>query len=269
MRRTNRRRAQLLPAAILVLQLVASELAAEGARLSPHYPGRPWPGNSIGVMPSEGTDRTVLERAVALWQRSCPALRAKGRLPELFVGAAGDRTVVVEQIAGTNPIDGRCADFSGNRIRVWQQAETAIGVAPCQPVERIIAHELGHVLYLGDLPPWSPCMSCIMAQLDPYSTEVSHVAQVECELVALANQPSDKVRSIAGRIEVAAAAGSVPAVDGLARLAELASPEGQVQGQHLNIGQQADRSRGLAAMLSPRPIVPAPAMLTSLLGVVP
>jgi hypothetical protein len=175
------------PTMALALTLaLATGARAQCARLSPYYGGSPWRGQTIGLLAGTGMTEPELRNAVGIWRAGCPAQFAARHLPELLVGARGDRTVTVERVASVSPHAPACAYFQGSLIRLWDWTYTASGVVRCAPAERIIAHELGHVLSLGDLPPWGGCDGAVMAQINPGSSRTTAIAPLECQVASMA-----------------------------------------------------------------------------------
>jgi hypothetical protein len=169
--------------------LVVLEAGAQCSVFSRNYGGRPWPGDSIGVLAGKGVDEEEVVEAIALWQRGCSDLYAAGRIPSLLANRPGARTVRVDLDARVSPRDGVCGEFNAASIKVWGFAVRNNKVMSCGPVTRLIAHELGHVLALGDAPEIRECCTHIMSPIWPDKLLLDRVLPGECEVVAAANVP--------------------------------------------------------------------------------
>jgi hypothetical protein len=219
---------RLRPTMALTLALaLAAGARAQCARLSPYYGGSPWRGQTIGLLAGAGMTEPELRRAAWIWHAGCPGQFAARRLPELLVGARGDRTVTIERVAGASPHAPACAYFQGNFIRLWEWTSTVSGMVRCAPAERIIAHEIGHVLSLGDFPTWGGCDDAVMAQLNPLSARTAAIAPLECQVASLAfygGRPDN-------RGEVATAGSAVDDGSSLVAASSSGSPDGAPDSQ--------------------------------------
>lgn len=92
------------------------------------------------------------------------------RLSRRQLESGGARTLSVKYNAGVSPITNTCGSFAGNTVNVYGQfTDSASGITyPCPPGEsgaaQTIAHELGHVLGLGDVSA-SSCSGYIMSTI--------------------------------------------------------------------------------------------------------
>lgn len=176
-------------ALILAALVAAPAAAAQCSVFSLNYGGRPWPGGSIGVLAGEGISAGEIEDAIAIWERGCDALYAAGRIPRLLANRPGDRSVRIELDAKVSPREGVCGVFNAATIKVWGFAQRHGKVKSCGPVARLIAHELGHVLGLGDAPPERECCNYIMSPIWPDKLLIDRALPGECAIVAAANTP--------------------------------------------------------------------------------
>ena len=174
---------------ILAALPVLLDAAEQCSAFSRGYGGRPWPGASIGVLAGAGVGEDDIRDAIAIWERGCTELYAAGRLPHLLPGRPGDRSVRVDVDGKVSPVDGVCGVFSAASIKVWGFAIRAGKVQSCGPTARLIAHELGHVLGLGDAPELRQCCNHIMSPIWPDKLLLERALPGECEIVAAANVP--------------------------------------------------------------------------------
>jgi hypothetical protein len=174
---------------MLAALLVVLDASAQCSVFSRGYGGRPWPGSSIGVLAGEGVSEADIVAAIAIWERGCVDLFAVGRIPRLLPNRPGDRTVRVDLDAGVNPTHGVCGTFNAASIRIWRFTLHRNEVISCGPVARLIAHELGHVLGLGDAPELRECSNHIMSRIWLDRLLIDRVQPGECEIVAAANVP--------------------------------------------------------------------------------
>jgi hypothetical protein len=174
---------------ILAALLAAPEAGAQCSVFSLNYGGRPWPGSSIGVLAGEGVSEADIVDAIALWQRGCSDFYAAGRIPSLLANRPGVRTVRVDVDAKVSPVSGVCGAFNAASIKIWGFAVRAGKVRSCGPMARLIAHELGHVLGVGDAPELRQCCNHIMSPIWPDKLLLDRALPGECEIVAAANVP--------------------------------------------------------------------------------
>jgi len=175
---------------LMIVALVAVlDVSAQCSVFSRGYGGRPWPGGSIGVLAGEGVREADVIAAIEIWQRGCPDLYAAGRIPRLLPNRPGHRTVRVDLDATVSPAHGVCGTFKAASITVWRFTIRDYKVWSCGPVARLIAHELGHVLGLGDAPERRECCNHIMSPIWPDKLLIDRALPGECEIVAAANIP--------------------------------------------------------------------------------
>ena len=190
----------LFPKQLALLAVFGAALLTGGAvegqctRFSRNYPGEPWRGGSIGLIPRRGLGEAELRAAVAVWQRCCADAFAGSAIPELWVNQPGDRTVYIDYIDSTSPRPGACGSFNGATITLWNFTLHGDKRVLCAPRVRLIAHEIGHILGLADAPRQAECASDIMAPVRVEGAWSAAVAPRECELAARANFPTDLQR---------------------------------------------------------------------------
>lgn len=153
-RRTLKRRAWLVAAA---LAQTPPALAAQPVCVSPPVFEFQHLGSCVGLVYDRALERTV-SRAIAFW-RSCdgygsgfPDLEPAGRCP---------RSVVVHSVSTCG--QGQCGSFAGREIVLYPCAVAGDGEISCGDPALVLAHELGHVLGLGDAPAAPACSHAIMA----------------------------------------------------------------------------------------------------------
>jgi len=174
---------------VLAVFLAVLDTGAQCSVFSPNYGGRPWPGDSIGVRAGDGVDEADIVGAIDIWQRGCQDLYAAGRIPRLVANRPGARTVRVDLDAKVSPRCGVCGEFNAASIKIWRFTIRNNKAVSCGPVARLIAHELGHVLGLGDAPERRECCTHIMSPIWTDKLLLDRVLPGECELVAAANVP--------------------------------------------------------------------------------
>lgn len=133
---------------------------------------------------SRDLPRDVVNRAVALWE----ACEGYGEdFPRFVLDGEADRSVRV-RIERRRPGDGHCASLFRGEIVLYATAYDASGrVHPCGAPEENLAHELGHVLGLGDVANRRSCRLRIMSPLlTGYSKNLAgrSVQPEECRAVS-------------------------------------------------------------------------------------
>jgi len=174
---------------ILAALLVVLDASAQCSVFSRGYGGRPWPGSSIGVLAGAGVSEADIIAAIAIWERGCVDLFAVGRIPRLLANRPGDRSVRVELDTKVSPDHGVCGTFNAASIKIWGFTFRGNKVVSCGPAARLIAHELGHVLGLGDAPERRECSTHIMSHIWLDHLVIDRAMPGECEIVAAANLP--------------------------------------------------------------------------------
>jgi hypothetical protein len=192
---------------MLAAVLAVLDAGAQCSVFSHNYGGRPWPGSSIGVLAGEGVSKADIVDAIAIWERGCDALYAAGRIPLLLANYPGARMVRVDLDAKVSPVSGVCGTFNAASIRIWRFTIRAGKVQSCGPVARLIAHELGHVLGLGDAPELRQCCNHIMSPIWPDRLLIDRALPGECEIVAAANVPGLGLERGASEVVAAGLAG--------------------------------------------------------------
>jgi hypothetical protein len=141
---------------------------------------RPLRADSIGLQWDPGLGVAVVQGAVARWTE-CPNYGSD--FPHFKVGEDGVQSVMVRYVSG-NSHDERCAVFVGRTITLYSQATTKSGrVVSCGSLKGNLAHEMGHVLGLEDVPEGAGCSSWIMASLNRTNTHLRWVHAAECRAV--------------------------------------------------------------------------------------
>lgn len=133
-------------------------------------------GDVVALAPTAPASRIVGE-AIRSWQR-CPEYG--GGFPAFVIDPSRPDAVHVRYDRGSSQ-GARCAFFTRREIVLYGSALDRGGKAvPCSPPAVLLAHELGHVLGLGDAPPGGRCQSAIMAADDPRLAARRAVQREEC-----------------------------------------------------------------------------------------
>ena len=119
-----------------------------------------------------------LAAAIDLW--SACANYGEG-FPRLVAGTDGNRVIRIEPVAD---VDGsRCGSFIASTIRLHATARSSGRLLPCTPIDRVLAHEIGHALGLADAPPLESCRDHIMAPAFHPRDAGRFVRPSECQAV--------------------------------------------------------------------------------------
>jgi hypothetical protein len=143
-------------------------------------------GDAIRLEPLPGLDRTVLHDAISYWQ-ACSGYGH--RFPRIVTEGEGDIEIAVK-LERRKPGNGHCATLAHTEIVLFTKVRTASGaLVSCGNLEEKLAHELGHVLGLADLPRDGRCPEHLMAPIELSSlvrgSAVQRRAQpAECELAS-------------------------------------------------------------------------------------
>lgn len=173
---------------LAMMTLASVPASPQCAQFSPNYPGSPWPGESVGVLAGAGVHAGQISGAIKIWYRCCGDHFDDQALPALLANQVGTRTILVRRQA-TSPLPGQCGKFSGHTIIVYSFAKLHGSRFQCGAAERVIAHELGHVLGLADAPATPLCRDNIMAGIPIGEGPTPEVSRAECLLAAQANAP--------------------------------------------------------------------------------
>lgn len=139
--------------AALALALTAVSLRAPAQCVTSYYPNNT--ATSVGVLQGFGVDASQLSAAIGMWE-TCTSFGSG--FPALVFNGNGSFNVSVEFVPGRNMNTAGCGVFrhtlnsSGQVIggTIWVYEFNAEGDA-CAPTRSdTIAHELGHVLGLGN-----------------------------------------------------------------------------------------------------------------------
>jgi hypothetical protein len=178
----------LITLAIMAM-LAARVVCAQCTKVSPNFSGTPYLGRTIGLIAKEDVTERDIAKAVAIWQRGCGAMFLDEQLPQLLTNRKGDRNVYVTRHPDTAPRTRLCGLYSQNRIDVWAFTQVDGVVVQCPATESLIAHEIGHVLSLGDAPEDPACTGQMMAQIALGSGIQPALIESECRLATLTNTP--------------------------------------------------------------------------------
>ncbi len=133
---------------------------------------------SIGLIREGGRARWI-RGAIQAWKQC----ENYGRdFPEFVADGPGDQTIRVVFKNGSSG-DRRCAEFRGREVRIYRFATRASGErVSCGFRHLNLAHELGHVLGLRDIPRGQQCKG-IMTRLDEQNRFHRQVSPGECRAV--------------------------------------------------------------------------------------
>jgi hypothetical protein len=162
-------------------------------------------GDQIVLIPgATGPTLTVIEDAIAYWRR-CDQY-AVGFPGFAIGGGQGRRVEIVIDKEGPGP--GYCGVFSGETVVIYRRAVVADSVVLCPPVDRLLAHELGHVLGLADIDGRAGCPTFIMSEIVGNRPPLQRVSNEECAAVARRWLTSDERAPGSGASGQDASAGS-------------------------------------------------------------
>jgi hypothetical protein len=136
--------------------------------------------DEIVLLPIDASTTQVAEAAIERWER-CDEYSIA--FPRFVVGAGRGRIVEV-QIESRVPGLGNCGSFVGDTITIYRRARVDNEqILICPKPDRILAHELGHVLGLRDMDAQRGCPSFIMSEVAPGRPALQRVARDECRAV--------------------------------------------------------------------------------------
>jgi hypothetical protein len=138
-------------------------------------------GDEIVLLSNDATMTTsLIERAIARWQR-CDQY-ASG-FPRFVVGEGRGPRVEIHFEKHT-PGPGYCGLFAGGVITLHHLARVGDRIVPCPRLDRVLAHELGHVLGLRDVAKGMRCPTFIMSEIVEAGPPLQTVSRAECGAVA-------------------------------------------------------------------------------------
>jgi hypothetical protein len=138
-------------------------------------------GDEIGLLSIDpAMSARVIEQAIDRWQK-CDGYASD--FPRFVVGPGRGRRVRV-RIERREPGAGYCGIFAGETITIHRLARIEARIAPCPPTDRVLAHELGHVLGLRDVEIGRGCPTFIMSEIVERGPALQTVSQAECSAVA-------------------------------------------------------------------------------------
>lgn len=170
-KKATKRRAWLVAAA---LAQAAASFAGQPVCVSPPVFEFQHLGSCVGLVYDRSLERTA-SRAIALW-RGCDGYGSG--FPDLEPAGHCPRSVVVRSASTCG--QRRCGSFAGREIVLYPCAMAGDGETSCGDPALVLAHELGHVLGLGDAPAAPACMHAIMAGAGAWL--LRGVQKEECEL---------------------------------------------------------------------------------------
>ncbi len=132
--------------------------------------------DEIVLLPAAAGATPVIERAVEHWQR-CEGYATA--FPRFVVGEGRGRRVKV-RIENRLVGQGHCGFFVGETITVYRRSRLDERILSCWPLERVLAHELGHVLGLRDAEAPRGCLTSIMSAIVGSRPALQKVATAEC-----------------------------------------------------------------------------------------
>jgi hypothetical protein len=136
--------------------------------------------DEIVLVPIDPSTEQVAEAAIERWQRCDEYSIAFPR----FVLGAGQGRIVEIVIEDGLPGLGDCGSFVGDVITIYRRALVDNErILICPKPDRILAHELGHVLGLRDMDAQRGCPSFIMSEVAAGRPPLQRVAKDECRAV--------------------------------------------------------------------------------------
>jgi hypothetical protein len=160
--------------AVLAITLVG-RLAWAGDCTPPRAPARF--GDALTLEYEDDVPYAVIDAAIGYW-RSCPGYGSD--FPVFRIRGEGLRSVRVRR-AEPSEVRFLCATFHGDTIALHTAALDDFGKSvPCGSLPQNLAHELGHVLGLGDLQNRGSCRTEIMGFVTPTSAYRRRVTTQEC-----------------------------------------------------------------------------------------
>jgi hypothetical protein len=133
--------------------------------------------DEIVLLPSEASTTQVAEAAIERWER-CEEYAIA--FPRFVIGSGHGRVVDIV-IESRLPGAGDCGSFTGQTITIYRLVRTDNQrILSCPPPDRILAHELGHVLGLRDMDAQRGCPTFIMSEVAVGVPPLQRVARGEC-----------------------------------------------------------------------------------------
>jgi hypothetical protein len=141
--------------------------------------GQLW-GDQIVLLPDASIPAQTIEKAIGLWRRCAGYATA---FPRFVVGEGGGLRVAIRLEKGS--VGYRfCGRFVRDTIVLYSSARVGERSFPCAPLDRILAHELGHVLGLADLDDPQACATYIMSGIVETWPRRQSVERAECNAVS-------------------------------------------------------------------------------------
>jgi hypothetical protein len=159
----------LWPQQIGAIEERCTELASAKVRL----------GDEIVLLPVDVSTTRLVEDAIDRWQRCDEYATA---FPRFVIGDGRGRRVKI-YIDHELPGKGHCGTFVGDTIVVHTRARHNERLVRCPPSDRVLAHELGHVLGLRDVGDSQFCPTFIMSEVVEGRPPLQAVGGAECRAV--------------------------------------------------------------------------------------
>ena len=136
--------------------------------------------DEIVLLPSDASMTLVAEAAIDRWER-CDEYSIA--FPRFVLGTGRGRLVEVV-IESRVPGLGYCGSFVGETITIYRRVRVdKERVLSCPKPDRVLAHELGHVLGLRDMDAQRGRPTFIMSEIAAGSPPLQRVAKGECRAV--------------------------------------------------------------------------------------
>jgi hypothetical protein len=167
--------------------------------------------DEIVLLPVDASTARVAEDAIERWER-CEEYAIA--FPRFVVGSGHGRRVKIH-IERRLPGDGHCGSFVGDVVTVHRLARVANEILSCPPTDRVLAHELGHVLGLRDVEAPRGCPTFIMSEVVEACPPLQKVGRDECRAVDrkwMTSDERDREASQAAREATDAVASAAPDV---------------------------------------------------------
>jgi RNA polymerase sigma-70 factor (ECF subfamily) len=140
----------------------------------------PQRGDEIVLLPDAPILAPVTEGAIESWRRCEGYATAFPR----FVVGEGQGPHVAVRLDERIPGPGYCGVFAGKVIILHRRARVGERIVACPPLDRVLAHELGHVLGLRDVDHPSSCQSFMMSGIVESLPLPRRAASAECGAVS-------------------------------------------------------------------------------------
>jgi hypothetical protein len=137
-------------------------------------------GDEIVLLPSGAALTRAATDAIERWRR-CDEYESA--FPRFVIGEGRGRRVKILVEEGV-PGPGYCGRFEGDAITLYRLARVhGHRIIFCPATDRVLAHELGHVLGLRDIEATRGCPTFMMSEVVERRPTLQRVARDECRAV--------------------------------------------------------------------------------------